>query len=76
MFLVRFKHRRWAEVIIFLHILMTVALTEEKSLVGHFKVFGCLCYTHVNKDKIEKFDTKARSCIMLGYGTETKVYRL
>ena len=53
------------------------SLTGEKPVVGHFKIFGCLCYTHVNKDEKEKFDAKvARRCIMIGYGTETKAYRL
>ena len=50
------------------------ALTKEKPVVGHFKVFGCLC--HVIKDDREKFDAKARRCVMLGYGTETKANRL
>ena len=52
------------------------SMQMQKPVVGHFKIFGCLCYTHVNKDEREKFDTKARRCIMLGYGTETKAYRL
>ena len=52
------------------------SLTEEKPFVGHFKIFGSLCYTHVNTDEREKFDVRARRCIMLGYGTETKAYWL
>ena len=52
------------------------ALTKEKPFVDHFKVFGCVCCAHVIKDDREKFDTKAKRCIMLGYGTETKAYRL
>lgn len=52
------------------------AWTKEKPDVGHLKVFGCLCFAHVAKDERQKFDAKARKCIMLGYGTETKAYRL
>ena len=52
------------------------AWTEEKPDVGHLKTFGCLCYAHVAKDERQKFDSKARKCIMLGYGTEIKAYRL
>ena len=48
----------------------------EKPNVGHLKAFGCLCYAHVEKDERQKFDAKARRCIMLGYGTETNLYRL
>ena len=52
------------------------AWAKEKPDVGHFKIFGCLCYAHISKDERQKFDGKAKSCIMLGYGTETKAYRL
>ena len=52
------------------------AWTKEKPDVGHFKIFGCLCYAHISKDERQKFDGKAKRCIMLGYGTETKAYRL
>lgn len=52
------------------------ALPNEKPDVGHLKAFGCLCYPHVVKDERQKFDPKARKCILLGYGTQTKAYRL
>jgi len=52
------------------------AWTQEKPNVAHLKVFGFLCHAHVEKDERQKFDAKARRCIMLGYGTETKAYRL
>ena len=52
------------------------ALTKGKPVVDHFKVLDCACYAHVIKDDREKFDAKAKRCIMLGYGTETKAYRL
>ncbi len=40
------------------------------------RVFGCDSYTHIPKDECGKLDTKARKCILLGYGKETKGYRL
>ena len=52
------------------------AWRKVKPDVGHLKVFGCLCYAHIAKDERQKLDVKARKCIMLGYGTETKAYRL
>ena len=52
------------------------AWTNVKPSVDHLKVFGCLCYSHVANDERQKLDVKARKCIMLGYGTETKAYRL
>ena len=35
-----------------------------------------LCYAHITKQDREKFDSKARKCVMLGCGTETKAYWL
>ena len=48
----------------------------EKPNVEHLRVFGCDVYAHVPKDERGKFDSKARKCILLGYGQETKGYRL
>ena len=52
------------------------ALTGEKPRVDTLRVFGCLAYAHIPKDERQKFDSKARRCIFLGYGTVTKGYRL
>ena len=48
----------------------------EKPKVDHLRTFGCAAYSHVAKDERHKLDPKARKCIFLGYGTETKGYRL
>ena len=52
------------------------ALTGEKPDVKHLRAFGCTAYAHVAKDERHKLDSKTRKCIFLGYGTETKGYRL
>jgi transposase InsO family protein len=52
------------------------AWTGEKPNVKHLRVFGCLGYVHIPKDARQKLDSKARKCVFLGYGTETKGYRL
>ena len=44
--------------------------------VEHLRVFGCESYAHIPKDERRKFDSKARKCILLGYGERTKGYRL
>ena len=49
---------------------------EKKPMVDHLRVFGCDAYSHILKDERGKFATKARKCILLGYGEETKGYRL
>ena len=48
----------------------------EKPKVEKLRVFGCDAYSHIPKDERGKFDLKARKCILLGYGQETKGYRL
>ena len=52
------------------------ALTGEKPRVDTLRVFGCSAYAHIPKDERQKFDSKARRCIFLRYGTVTKGYRL
>lgn len=52
------------------------AWTGEKPDVAHLRTFGCTAYVHIPKDERDKLDAKARKCILLGYGTETKGYRL
>ena len=48
----------------------------KKPSVDHLRVFGCDAYAHIPKDERGKFDKKARKCVLLGYGAETKGYRL
>ena len=52
------------------------AWTRKKPIVGHLRVFGCDAYAHISKDERHKLDSKARKCILLGYGKYTKRYWL
>ena len=52
------------------------ALHGEKSCVQNLKFFGCDAYAHVPKHEKSTLDVKAQDCILPGYGTETKGYRL
>ena len=52
------------------------ALTGEKPQVDGLQVFGCQVFVHIPKDERKKLDSKSRKCILLGYGTTTKGYRL
>ena len=52
------------------------AWTKEKPAVGHLRVFGSDAYAHVLKEERRKLDSKAKKCILVGYGEETKGYRL
>ena len=51
------------------------AWTRKKPKVAHLRVFGCEAYAHIPKDERRKLDPKARKCVLLGYGEETKGYR-
>ena len=52
------------------------ALTGEKTQVDGLRVFGCQAFVHIPKDERKKLDSKSRKCILLGYGTTAKGYRL
>ena len=48
----------------------------KKPSVSHLRVFGCRAYAHVPKDERGKLDCKTKKCVLVGYGEETKAYRL
>ena len=48
----------------------------RKPHVEHLRVFGCTAYVHVPSDERGKLDSKSRRCILLGYGSVRKGYRV
>ncbi|KAF2363397.1 Ribonuclease H-like domain [Trinorchestia longiramus] len=52
------------------------ALNSHNPNIQHFRTFGCMAYAHVPKDEREKLDSKSKTCVLLGYGSGTKGYRL
>ena len=44
--------------------------------VSILRIFGCSAYPHVPKIERKKLDIKTRKCVLLGYGTNQKGYRL
>ena len=51
-------------------------LNGRKPNVKHLRIFGCVSHVHIPKDEREKLDSKSKKCILLGYGSTTKGYRL
>lgn len=49
---------------------------ERKPNVSHFKVFGCLVYSHVPNIQRQKLDKKAQKLRFVGYSTQSKGYCL
>ena len=52
------------------------ALFGRKPNVEHIGVFGCVGYSLVPKDERRKLDVVAKRCVLVGYGSEVKGYRL
>eukprot|EP01018_Ginkgo_biloba_P005003 Gb_41240 [translate_table: standard] len=52
------------------------AWNRRNPIVTHLKVFGCIAYSHVPKDKRQKIDDKIEKCIFVGYSEEIKGYKL
>ena len=44
--------------------------------MSHLKVFGCVAYIHVAKEKRNKLDAKSRKATFVGYPVGTKGYKL
>jgi len=40
---------------------------KRKPNIGHFRVWGCLAYVHIQKDKREKLGSHMEKCIFIGY---------
>jgi hypothetical protein len=51
-------------------------LTGNKPNVSYFRVFGSKCYILVKKGRHSKFAPKAVEGFLLGYDSNTKVYRV
>ena len=48
----------------------------EKPDASHFKLFGCIAYTHVPDAQWKKLDKKAMTLRLVGYSIQSKCYRL
>jgi len=40
---------------------------KEKPGVGHLRVWGCLAYVHIQKDKCAKLGSHMEKCVFIGY---------
>ena len=49
---------------------------NRKPNISYFHPFGCTCYILNTKDHLNKFDSKAQKCILLGYSERSKGYRV
>lgn len=52
------------------------AWSGNKPSVEHFRVFGCVGYAHVPEVKRTKLDDRSVKCVMIGYSSESKAYKM
>lgn len=52
------------------------AWTGKKPTLIHLKIFGTKAYALNKVPKREKFDSRSQECMLVGYSTESKAYRL
>ena len=44
--------------------------------VDHFRIFGCIVYSHILDQKRKKLDDKGKKWIFLGVSDQSKAYKL
>ena len=52
------------------------AFHGRKPDVKHLRAFRCVSYAHIEKVERRKLDSVAKCCILVGYSSEVKGYRL
>jgi hypothetical protein len=52
------------------------AWSGRKPSIKHLKVFGCICYVQIPKEKRYKLDETSEKYIFVGYSSMSKGYRL
>lgn len=52
------------------------AFTDVKPEVIHLRIFGCVVYIHVSKDKRYKLELSRKKGIFVGYNESSKDYRI
>ena len=52
------------------------AWADKKPSVEHFKIFGCVGHVHISDVKRTKLDDKSVKCVLLGYSSESKAFKM
>jgi hypothetical protein len=50
------------------------AFSGKKPEVGHFRIFGCITYSHVPSEKRTKLEPTAERGIFVGYNKTSKAF--
>jgi hypothetical protein len=52
------------------------AWSKKNPSVEHLRVFGCVAFAHIPKERRQKWDDKGEKCIFIGYSEQSKAYKL
>nr|GEX58179.1 hypothetical protein [Tanacetum cinerariifolium] len=51
-------------------------INDNKPSIKHLHIFGCICYITRDGESLDKMKEKGDPCIMVGYSTQSKGYRV
>ncbi|GKD16562.1 retrovirus-related pol polyprotein from transposon TNT 1-94, partial [Tanacetum coccineum] len=51
-------------------------INDRKPSIKHLYIFGCTCYLTRNGENLDKMKEKGDPCILVGYSTQSKGYRV
>ncbi|GKF26817.1 retrovirus-related pol polyprotein from transposon TNT 1-94 [Tanacetum coccineum] len=51
-------------------------INDRKPSINHLHIFGCTCYLTRDGEKLDKMKEKGDPCILVGYSTQSKGYRV
>ncbi|GJX57292.1 putative zinc finger, CCHC-type containing protein [Tanacetum coccineum] len=51
-------------------------INDRKPSIKHLHIFGCTCYLTRDGENLDKIKEKGDPCILVGYSTQSKVYRV
>ncbi|GJT59916.1 retrovirus-related pol polyprotein from transposon TNT 1-94 [Tanacetum coccineum] len=51
-------------------------INDRKPSIKHLHIFGCTCYLTRDGENLDKMKEKGDSCILVGYSTQSKGYRV
>ncbi|GJX94516.1 retrovirus-related pol polyprotein from transposon TNT 1-94 [Tanacetum coccineum] len=51
-------------------------INDRKPSIRHLHIFGCTCYLTRDDENLDKMKEKGDPCILMGYSTQTKGYRI
>ncbi|GJS09814.1 retrovirus-related pol polyprotein from transposon TNT 1-94 [Tanacetum coccineum] len=51
-------------------------INDRKPSIKHLHIFGCICYITKDGENLDKMKEKGDPCVMVGYSTQSKGYRV